>query len=126
MAHRGDGSMSETCECLLAGWCERHGMHKNGAWHKLCASSEKYRKAWDENRGPGQKHNATEDERFERKSRLRNNVDLQRRIVGWLKFFKIHTDLGIGDTIARLLSAASKRHTITVDLEKLQMAVSSQ
>jgi len=35
------------CECPLAGFCERHQLHKGEKWHRLCQSSESYREAWD-------------------------------------------------------------------------------
>ena len=42
----GDG-MSESCECPLAGFCERHQINKGEKWHRLCQSSESYRAEWD-------------------------------------------------------------------------------
>jgi hypothetical protein len=43
----GDDNDMNGCECPLAGFCERHQIHKGEKWHSLCQSSESYRAAWD-------------------------------------------------------------------------------
>lgn len=43
---------SKPCECPLAGYCERHKITKNATLHKLCQTSDAYRKAWDAKQGP--------------------------------------------------------------------------
>jgi len=35
------------CECVLAGYCERHGMQKNSAQVKLCQTSVRQFESWD-------------------------------------------------------------------------------
>lgn len=45
---------SRSCDCKLAGYCNRHGIHKSEKWFELCRD-ESYRRAWDEGAGPGQR-----------------------------------------------------------------------
>lgn len=50
-------TLSETpkpCDCPIAGFCERHGINKPPAWHRLCQKRDEYREAWDAGVGPGQ------------------------------------------------------------------------
>lgn len=42
------------CECPLAGYCERHGVKKNEALHRLCRENPEFFQAWEECRGPKQ------------------------------------------------------------------------
>ena len=68
-----DGIVIEAkpCECPVSGWCDRHALMKHDNWHQLCQRSEKYRRAWDAGRGPGQpKQPLTVDEKKKRASRI--------------------------------------------------------
>lgn len=42
------------CECPLAGFCERHGVHKSAHLHKLCQSHIGYFVMWEDCQGPNQ------------------------------------------------------------------------
>jgi hypothetical protein len=42
------------CECAVAGWCERHKMHKVPHYHKLCRTHLGYFAQYEAGRGPGQ------------------------------------------------------------------------
>ena len=42
------------CECQQPGYCVRHGMHKSAHLHHLCQTDERYFRAWEAGRGPGQ------------------------------------------------------------------------
>lgn len=42
------------CECPVAGFCERHKIHKHEAWHRLCQTRQDYFNAWEKGKGPGQ------------------------------------------------------------------------
>jgi len=46
--------VSPPCDCPIAGFCERHKVNKGEHWRKLCQTDDKYRQAWDDNKGPGQ------------------------------------------------------------------------
>lgn len=45
------------CECPVAGFCKRHGVHKSVHLHKLCQSHVKYFNLWEKCRGPNQNPN---------------------------------------------------------------------
>lgn len=40
------------CECPAAGWCQRHGMEKDQAWHRLCRFNPKVFAQWEAGEGP--------------------------------------------------------------------------
>lgn len=42
------------CECLLAGYCNRHKVRKSARMVELCQTHDDYRDAWEQGRGPGQ------------------------------------------------------------------------
>lgn len=44
------------CQCDIqeGGFCQRHQVQKAKHWVKLCRTNERYWKAWEEGRGPGQ------------------------------------------------------------------------
>lgn len=39
------------CECVQAGWCERHSTYKLQAWHLLCRTSQATFDEWEAGRG---------------------------------------------------------------------------
>lgn len=45
------------CECPMAGFCKRHGVHKSAHLHKLCQNHPKYFNLWEKCRGPNQNPN---------------------------------------------------------------------
>lgn len=49
-----DDKKKTPCECPLAGFCTRHGIHKSAHLHKLCQNHAGYFAQWDACRGPGQ------------------------------------------------------------------------
>lgn len=42
------------CECPLAGFCKRHGVHKSAHLHKLCQNHIGYFMMWEDCHGPNQ------------------------------------------------------------------------
>jgi hypothetical protein len=95
------------CECPMAGWCERHKVAKGKTWHGLCRTSESYRKAWDEGRGPGQ--TPMVEDREERRERIKLRIAKDARLRGWVSFFRVDGERGIGDTAWRLRRATKSR-----------------
>ena len=48
--------MSKTpCECPLAGYCNKHSVHKNTHLHTLCKTNIRYYNLWEKCKGPLQK-----------------------------------------------------------------------
>jgi hypothetical protein len=43
------------CDGCEPGWCERHQVHKPAGLVHLCQTNERYFRAWEEGRGPGQR-----------------------------------------------------------------------
>ena len=46
-----------SCECPMAGYCNRHGVTKSAHLHKLCKNHIGYFNMWEECRGPKQNPN---------------------------------------------------------------------
>jgi len=103
------------CECPLAGYCKLHKVSKPIGWHKLCQTKESYFEAWEQGRGPGQsgrnpkqevrrpKQQRQPDERKEqRRKKIEEAIRRKQRLIGWLRFFRLPTDRGVGDTADRL------------------------
>lgn len=42
------------CECLVAGWCERHQINKSQMLHHKCQYDIEFWQAWEDGRGPKQ------------------------------------------------------------------------
>jgi len=42
------------CECPMAGFCQRHGVHKSAHLHKLCQNHIGYFTMWEDCHGPNQ------------------------------------------------------------------------
>ena len=40
------------CECVSAGWCERHQCLKTGTLFNLCQNSQVYFERWEQGKGP--------------------------------------------------------------------------
>lgn len=76
------------CECPLAGYCKRHNVRKNAAWHKLCTTNDNYFKTWEQGKGPGQFAGVKHD-------------DKPPSWVGLVSYFKAPEDAGVGDTVQR-------------------------
>ena len=51
------------CECPIAGFCKRHGVHKSAHLHKLCQNHLKYFNLWEKCRGPNQNPNDCQKDR---------------------------------------------------------------
>ena len=109
------------CDCPLAGWCERHQVNKSKVWHRLCQTDERYRQAWDEGRGPGQTR--TVDARESRRERITTRTARNARLRGWVSFFRIDGECGLGDTTWRLKRAAKSR-SLKDDLRQLMRVCS--
>lgn len=43
-----------TCECDMAGFCERHKVNKTNLLHRKCQEGGEFWQAWENSRGPGQ------------------------------------------------------------------------
>ena len=94
--------MSDPCSCPLAGWCDRHDVRKNNTWHQLCQSKDNYRAAWDEGRGPGQPKKPLTPAQLERQQRIKEASQRTQRLIGWMTFFRLPDEQGVGDTASRL------------------------
>lgn len=95
------------CSCPAAGFCPRHAIEKSNVRWQLCQTKEKYRKAWDEHRlyGQSQEH----PEREKRKREVAAKVKAASHLRKWCSLFKVGTDVGIGDTMRRLLTSCDRR-----------------
>ena len=110
--------MSE-CTCQLAGWCDRHNMKKHATWHKLCQSHEDYREAWDAGRGPGQERKPLTPEQAAKKARIKEAVERQQRLIGWLSLLRHPGERGAGDTAQRMVAKRERPSDATAALERL-------
>jgi len=102
--------MSESCQCELAGWCERHKITKTPHFRHLCETNARYRKAWDEGRGPGQETKELTQKQLETKARIEEARARTDRLIGWLTFFRLPDEHGVGDTASRLLKLTKPRY----------------
>jgi len=93
------------CSCLIAGWCDRHAMHKHGHWHQLCQTKESYRRAWDAHRGPGQPRREKADQREQRRQRTKERAERRRLLHGWIAFLRRPSDRGPGDSLLWMIDA---------------------
>lgn len=100
--------MSASCQCPLSGWCDRHKITKTAHFHHLCQTNAKYRTAWDEGRGPGQETKELTQKQLETKTRIEEARARTDRLIGWLTFFRIPDEIGIGDTAHRLNKRSCK------------------
>ena len=88
---------SNPCSCPIAGFCDRHKIHKGDHYFRLCQEREDYRTKWDANRGPSQKnpelqikrHQAKKD-RLEQSRELWEELHLKKGadakwLAGWVK-----------------------------------------
>lgn len=94
--------MIEPCSCPIAGWCDRHNVKKHKVWHQLCQTHDDYRKAWDDGRGPGQSRKPLTRAQLERKELVEQRKARTLRLIGWLTFFRLPGESGVGDTARRL------------------------
>jgi len=103
------------CTCPLAGYCDRHQTEKNEHWHRLCQTHFGYYDAWERGRGPGQVRSV--EEREARRERVLAAAAQKNQLIGWLKLLGyLHpTDLGIGDTAARVLKQRKKSRAWIAD-----------
>lgn len=46
------------CECDEPGWCQRHRCRKPRRWFELCRTRPDLFQAWEQGRGPFQKHSS--------------------------------------------------------------------
>jgi hypothetical protein len=106
------------CKCPVAGYCQRHKVSKATGWHKLCQTKPAYFDAWEDGRGPGQDRSA-DDARRQRRQKVAEAKEKQKRLVGWLHFFRLPTDRGIGDTATRLLTSTKPATDARRELERL-------
>lgn len=104
--------MSAACQCTLAGWCERHNVKKTANHVRLCQQGGDYWHAWERGSGPGQavpQDNDRASKMKERAIRIRAQAARKKRLIGWLKFFRVPSDTGLGDTVMRLKKLAGRR-----------------
>lgn len=94
------------CTCPIPGWCDRHSADKPKVWHQLCQTRENYRKAWDDGRGPGQPLKPLTPAQLARQERIKQARLRTQRLIGWLTFFRLPSETGIGDTASRLIQVA--------------------
>lgn len=113
--------MSDSCVCPLAGYCERHQCKKTSNLHKLCQQHGAYWDAWEEGRGPGQQVKPKEQNK--RRLRVIENVKRNQRLRGWVMSMRTTGEVGIGDTLLRLIRIAGTRE-IKRELKCLHRACS--
>ena len=116
------------CVCPLAGYCDRHSVKKTSNLHRLCQQGGAYWEAWEQGTGPGQALPHDDDrarKMKERSARVKLAVAKRERLIGWLKFFRIATDAGLGDTVMRLKRLAGKR-AIKDDIRQVERMCSCQ
>ena len=94
------------CECPMAGYCQRHKVTKGNGWHALCQTKESYFQAWENGTGPGQAPTSTKKQRRKQKEQDREK---RQRLIEWLKWFRMDSDKGVGDTVERLLAKVGGR-----------------
>lgn len=111
--------MSESCICPLAGWCDRHKINKGETWHLLCQTNQKYFDAWEQGYGPGQQGKPLSG----RAKRVVENVKRNKRLRGWVMSMRTAGEVGIGDTLVRLIKLAGRR-AILRDLKCMHRACS--
>jgi hypothetical protein len=63
----------------------------------------------------------TPQQHADRKARIEQSVARNKRLRGWIAFFRTSGESGLGDTIKRLTALAGKR-AIKADLERLSKA----
>ena len=102
--------MTEPCSCPAAGFCARHAIQKSDAHWQLCQTKPHYRKAWDEHRLHGQSREHSERE--DRKLRIRQKTEENKRFREWCQSMKVSTDTGLGDTMLRLLNSCRKQSSL--------------
>ena len=88
---------SNPCSCPIAGFCDRHKIHKGDHYFRLCQEREDYRTKWDANRGPSQKNSELQIKRHQaKKDRLEQSRELWEELhlkkgadakwlAGWVK-----------------------------------------
>lgn len=96
------------CECVIAGFCERHKITKSDHWHRLCQEHENYFQAWEQGTGPGQNH-ISNPNREARRIAVQEAVRLKKELVEWLRTQRIDGEKGIGDTATRLVTEPIKQ-----------------
>lgn len=96
-----------TCVCPVAAYCERHQTTKNSHWHHLCQTRPDYFAAWERGRGLGQKRSP--EERAKQKQKAKVTEAKRKRLVSLLRFLRQESDIGLGDTVERILARAGGR-----------------
>lgn len=100
--------MSNVCECSNPGWCIRHNCKKTSNLVKLCQQHGNYWEAWESGTGPGQLKAKTLDpvkqkQLEERKERVLQSTARVKRVIDWVSFFKHESDIGLGDSLVRVI-----------------------
>lgn len=91
-----------SCECELAGYCERHKVKKNSTLLALCQQHGNYWQAWEDNRGPGQNRPPVA---FNPKPPEAMAI-CETKWPTWAKLIATKSDIddaGVGDTVKRSL-----------------------
>lgn len=115
-----------SCECHLAGYCNRHRCKKTFNQVKLCQTNPKYWEAWENGKGPGQIQPTDPVRKLElelRAERVREAKAKNQRLIDWVKFFKHESDSGLGDSFKRLMESRRK-HPIKSHIQSILKATS--
>lgn len=96
-----------SCECPLAGYCQRHQVKKANGWHKLCQTKQAYFDAWENGTGPGQVRKPDETRELRRK-KVEEATKRKARLIEWLRLFRLESEKGLGDTSDRLVKQKKK------------------
>jgi hypothetical protein len=114
--------MMTQCECLMAGWCERHKINKSRMLHERCQFDRAFWDAWERGKGPKQ-HTETKERKLrepgpgdylakalhERGYKLRSGCGCEDKVAQMNRWGLAKCKREI-DTIEAWLVAAAKKH----------------
>lgn len=98
------------CECPLAGYCDRHKMNKPGRLHFLCQTNQLYFDRWETQAADPK----VSEERELRRQRVVAKTKEEKRFREWCVSMRAPNDIGLGDTLGRLLKMCVSRKRTTV------------
>ncbi len=106
--------MSTPCTCPLAGYCDRHQRMKTGRIFELCKTDIRYFDLWER-----QKNETLDDAKSARRARIKEAVEKDKRLIGWLRVLKHPGEKGAGDTAQRMVVKRERPSDATAALERL-------
>ena len=98
------------CECPLAAYCERHKMNKAGRLHMLCQTNQQYFDRWESLANDPK----VSEERELRRQRVVARSKQEKQFRDWCASMRNSEDIGLGDTLGRMLKMCGNRNRSTV------------